>query len=190
MNNEDILNILQMFAGRTPAVESVNNVTITNIESPATDVYCLTVPTGAFVIKHNDKVSVTGNCHCSSMTKLFKTFLSEHKDVWDDELKSEIYSICETMVKLEDAFIDLAFGVCGGTMRNLTAAEVKQYIRYIADRRLISAGMKGIFKVKKNPLPWVEEMVGAPTHGNFFESKVTDYAKGALSGSWDDVWAT
>lgn len=128
--------------------------------------------------------------HCASMTKLFKTFLSEHKDVWDDELKSEIYGICEAMVKLEDAFIDLAFGVCGGTMRNLTAAEVKQYIRYIADRRLISAGMKGIFKVKKNPLPWVEEMVGAPTHGNFFESKVTDYAKGALTGSWDDVWAT
>jgi ribonucleoside-diphosphate reductase beta chain len=25
-------------------------------------------------------------------------------------------------------------------------------------------------------------------HGNFFENRVTDYAKGALTGSWDDVW--
>jgi ribonucleoside-diphosphate reductase beta chain len=49
--------------------------------------------------------------------------------------------------------------------------------------------MKGIFKVKKNPLPWVEEMINAPIHGNFFENRVTDYAKGALSGTWGDVWA-
>jgi ribonucleoside-diphosphate reductase beta chain len=26
-------------------------------------------------------------------------------------------------------------------------------------------------------------------HGNFFENRVTDYAKGALTGSWSDVWA-
>jgi ribonucleoside-diphosphate reductase beta chain len=91
------------------------------------------------------------------------------------------------MVELEDKFIDLAFGM--GPMKNLTSEDVKQYIRYIADRRLISLGMKGIFKVKKNPLPWVEEMINAPTHTNFFENRSTDYAKGALSGKWDDIWA-
>jgi ribonucleoside-diphosphate reductase beta chain len=67
---------------------------------------------------------------------------------------------------------------------------VKKYIRYIADRRLIGLGLKGIFKVKRNPLPWVEEMINAPIHGNFFETRVTDYAKGALTGSWDDVWGS
>jgi ribonucleoside-diphosphate reductase beta chain len=56
------------------------------------------------------------------------------------------------------------------------------------DRRLISLGLKGIFKVKKNPLPWVEEMINAPVHGNFFENRVTDYAKGTLKGTWEDVW--
>jgi ribonucleoside-diphosphate reductase beta chain len=75
-----------------------------------------------------------------------------------------------------------------GEMQRLTKEDVKMYIRYIADRRLISLGLKGIFKVKKNPLPWVEEMVNSPVHGNFFENRVTDYAKGALSGNWDDVW--
>ena len=60
---------------------------------------------------------------------------------------------------------------------------------YICDRRLISLGLKGIFKVKKNPLLWVEEMINAPTHTNFFENKVTDYSKGAISGDWGDVWA-
>jgi ribonucleoside-diphosphate reductase beta chain len=73
-------------------------------------------------------------------------------------------------------------------MENLTSADVKKYIRYIADRRLISLGLKGIFKVKKNPLPWVEEMINAPTHTNFFENRSTDYSKGATTGTWDDVW--
>jgi ribonucleoside-diphosphate reductase beta chain len=125
--------------------------------------------------------------HAESMIKLFRTFVEENRDIWNDELKGEIYTIAEKMVVLEDKFIDLAFDM--GDMPNLTPADVKQYIRYIADRRLISLGLKGIFKVKKNPLPWVEEMINAPTHTNFFENRSTDYSKGALSGTWDDVWA-
>jgi ribonucleoside-diphosphate reductase beta chain len=125
--------------------------------------------------------------HCESMIKLFRTYVEENKEIWNDTLKERIYSIAEKMVELEDKFIDLAFGV--NDMENLTATDVKQYIRYIADRRLISLGLKGIFKVKKNPLPWVEEMINAPTHTNFFENRATDYAKGALSGNWDEVWA-
>ena len=124
--------------------------------------------------------------HAENMIKLFKEYVKENNEIWNDELKEKIYSIAEKMVELEDKFIDLSFN--GNSMRDLTAEEVKQYIRYIADRRLISLGMKGIFKVKKNPLPWVEEMINAPVHGNFFENRVTDYAKGALKGTWDDVW--
>jgi len=75
-----------------------------------------------------------------------------------------------------------------GQIEGLTSDEVKEYIRYIADRRLISMGMRGIFKRKVNPLPWVEEMINAPTHTNFFENRATDYAKGSLSGTWDKVW--
>ena len=124
--------------------------------------------------------------HAENMIKLFKTFIKENNEIWNDDLKSRIYTIAEKMVELEDKFIDLCYQ--GANMRELEPADVKQYIRYIADRRLISLGLKGIFKVKKNPLPWVEEMINAPVHGNFFENRVTDYAKGALKGSWEDVW--
>jgi ribonucleoside-diphosphate reductase beta chain len=124
--------------------------------------------------------------HAESMIKLFRTYVEENKHLWNDDLKSQIYTIAEKMVELEDKFIDLSFNQ--GEMPNLTAEDVKEYIRYIADRRLISLGMKGIFKRKKNPLPWVEEMINAPTHTNFFENRATDYAKGALSGDWQDVW--
>ena len=122
--------------------------------------------------------------HTESMLQLFKTYIKENPEIWNDELKGKIYTIAERMVELEDKFIDLC-----GEARDLTKDQLKQYIRYIADRRLITMGLKGIFKVKKNPLPWVEEMINAPVHGNFFENRVTDYAKGALTGSWSDVWA-
>jgi ribonucleoside-diphosphate reductase beta chain len=124
--------------------------------------------------------------HTENMIKLFKEYVKENPEIWNDELKGKLYSIAEQMVLLEDRFIDLAFSM--GPMVNLDASDVKQYIRYIADRRLISMGLKGIMKVKRNPLPWVEEMINAPTHTNFFENRATDYAKGALSGTWDDVW--
>ena len=125
--------------------------------------------------------------HTENMVKLFRTYIQENNEIWNDELKGRLYTIAERMVELEDKFIDLAFQM--GAMEDLTAEDVKKYIRYIADRRLISLGLKGVFKVKRNPLPWVEEMINAPTHTNFFENRATDYAKGALSGNWGDVWA-
>lgn len=124
--------------------------------------------------------------HASSMIRLFRTFVEENPEIWDDELKQEIYSIAEKTVELEDAFIDLAFEQ--GGIENLTAAEVKKYIRYIADRRLIELGMKNIFKVKKNPLPWVDYLVSGVEHQNFFEGKATAYAKAATQGQWHDVY--
>ena len=125
--------------------------------------------------------------HAESMIKLFRTYIEENKEIWNDELKSKIYAMAEKMVELENKFIDLSFST--GGIIGLTADEVKEYIKYIADRRLISMGMRGIYKVKKNPLPWVEEMINAPTHTNFFENRATDYAKGALTGDWSSVWA-
>jgi len=126
--------------------------------------------------------------HTEAMIKLFRTYIEENSNLWTDELKSAIYIIATKMVELEDKFIDLSFSM--GEMQNLTSEDVKKYIRYIADRRLISLGMKGIFKVKKNPLPWVEEIINAPIHGNFFEQRVTDYAKGALTGGWEEIWGS
>ncbi len=127
--------------------------------------------------------------HTESMIKLFRTFISENKEVWNDKLKSDLYNIAEKMVELEDKFIDLSYEMTDGNMNNLSKDDLKKYIRYIADRRLISMGLKGIFKIKKNPLLWVEEMINAPTHTNFFENRATDYARGALTGDWSEVWA-
>jgi ribonucleoside-diphosphate reductase beta chain len=121
--------------------------------------------------------------HAEGMIKLYREYVKENMHETTPE---SIKKIATEMVALEDGFVDLAFGI-SGDIEGLSKEEVKSYIRYIADRRLISMGMRGIFKIKKNPLPWVDGMLGT-SHTNFFEQRVTDYAKGAVTGSWDDVW--
>ncbi len=128
--------------------------------------------------------------HVKGMTNLFRIFVKENRDVWNDDLKSQLYSIAEKMVELEDGFINLAYGIMDGSefKQPLLKDDMHAYIRYIADRRLIGLGLKGIFKQKKNPLPWVDEMLVLPSHSNFFEQEESSYSKGGLTGNWGDVW--
>jgi len=124
--------------------------------------------------------------HCNSIIKLFRTFIQENPEIWTEELKSRIYNACGTIVHLEDAFIDLSFEL--GPIEGLTPREVKQYIRYIADRRLMQLGLKEIYMTEKNPLPWLDEILNGVEHANFFENRVTEYTKAATSGTWDEAF--
>lgn len=125
--------------------------------------------------------------HCNSIIKLFKTFIQENPELWGEELKKELYLICATIVDHEDAFIDLAFEF--GDVEGLSRAEVKQYIRYIADRRLNQLGLNPIFHSAQNPLPWLDEMLNAVEHTNFFENRSTEYSKASTTGTWEDAFA-
>lgn len=124
--------------------------------------------------------------HVEGMSHLFKTFIKERLGRISVELKGDIYGAFEEIVKQEDAFIDLAFEL--GGVEGMTPEEVRQYIRFIADRRLIGLGLKGIFKVKKNPLDWLDHILNGAEHTNFFENRATEYSKGATRGDWGSVW--
>ncbi|MCA3268862.1 MAG: ribonucleotide-diphosphate reductase subunit beta [Alphaproteobacteria bacterium] len=125
--------------------------------------------------------------HCTSIIKLFHTFLKENPDINTPEFQRELYVACSTIVDHEDAFIDLAFEM--GAIEGLTAAEVKQYIRYIADRRLTQLGLQPIYRIEANPLPWIDQMMNGVEHANFFESRATEYSKAATQGTWDEAFA-
>ena len=86
-------------------------------------------------------------------------------------------------VKLEDAFIKLAFNG-HDEVQGLTKQEVRDYIRHIADRRLLQLGLKPIFKQKDNPLPWLDWVLNGASHDNFFEKRVTEYSVNGMEGEW------
>ena len=124
--------------------------------------------------------------HVEGNSKLFKAFCAEHSRIVDNEFKAEIYKMAKTAVKLEDKFIDLAYEV--GGIEGLQAEEVKEYIRYITDRRLLQLGLKPNFKVKDNPLPWLEWVLNGADHTNFFENRVTEYEVAGLTGTWAEAY--
>ncbi len=124
--------------------------------------------------------------HTASIIKLFRTFVDENSEIWTEEFQRDLYVCCETVVTHEDAFIDLAFEL--GGIEGLEAREVKQYIRYIADRRLMQLGLQPVYRIDKNPLPWMEEMLNGVEHTNFFENRATEYSKAATRGSWEEAF--
>ena len=71
--------------------------------------------------------------HVEGIAQLFRAFCAENATIVDNQLKKEIYEMSKKVVELEDKFIDLAYGM--GEPEGLTKEDVKQYIRYIADRR-------------------------------------------------------
>lgn len=122
--------------------------------------------------------------HVEAMIKLFREFIQENITLWTDDFKKEIYQICRHMVKLEDKFLDLVFEL--GDIQGLTKKEMYEYIRYIADRRLLQLGLKPNFGVKDNPLTWLNDVLGVE-HQNFFEGRATTYMKGGLRGNLETV---
>ena len=124
--------------------------------------------------------------HVEGMSKLFRTFIQENPELWTDKLKYEVYCAAERVVELEDSFIDVCFE--DADIDGLTAEEVKEYIRYIADRRLLGLGMKAIFHSTENPLPWLDQQINAVEHANFFENRATEYAKASTQGNWQDIF--
>ena len=118
--------------------------------------------------------------HVEAMTKLFREFIKENIDLWTDDLKKEIYQACRDMVELEDQFLNLVFKQ--GDIEGVTQDDMNKYIRYIADRRLLQLGLKPNYKVSKNPLTWLDDVLGVE-HQNFFEGRATSYMKAGLRGN-------
>jgi glutaredoxin 3 len=121
--------------------------------------------------------------HVNGMTQLFHEYCKEHPRVVTDKLKGFIYTNYEKAVELEDALVDLVFDQV--ELEGLTAQEVKTYVRYLADRRLLQLGLKPIFGQKKNPLLWLDWVISGDSFKNFFEGVVSDYSSNGLSGDWD-----
>jgi ribonucleoside-diphosphate reductase beta chain len=127
--------------------------------------------------------------HCEGIIKLFHAFNAETKAV-TRSVADDIVDCCRTVVGLEDKFIDLAFEA--GEVAGMTPADIKAYIRFIADWRLKQLGLPAVYEVKENPLPWLQSMLSGVEHANFFEARSTEYSKAATRGQWHGeagVWA-
>lgn len=123
--------------------------------------------------------------HCLNIIKLYHTLLAENPDIDRKALEADILAHLERIIENEDAFIDLAFGI--GEVQGMTKEDVKQYIRFIGDRRLRQLGIEPVFGIKENPLEWLEWELNGQEHANFFEQQPTEYSHDSATGGWDEA---
>ena len=56
-------------------------------------------------------------------------------------------------------------------------------------KRLDQLGLEPIYKVDKNPLTWLDTMLNAVEHMNFFEGRATEYSKASTQGTWAEAFS-
>lgn len=119
--------------------------------------------------------------HAESIILLHNTLASELGGR-SAKVEADIVEVFHEQIRLEDAFIDTAFEV--GEIEGLTPAELKAYVRFIADWRLKQLYLPIQFEIEAHPLPWLQSMLSGVEHQNFFEGRATAYSKGASQGTW------
>jgi ribonucleoside-diphosphate reductase beta chain len=88
----------------------------------------------------------------------------------------------EEMIKLIKDGVDLEYQYAVDTMPRgilgLNASTFREYLEYIANRRLSQIGLAEQYSGATNPFPWMSEMLDLKKEKNFFETRVTEYQTG------------
>jgi ribonucleoside-diphosphate reductase beta chain len=117
--------------------------------------------------------------HGQGNSLLFRTFISENPDIWNDELKFRIYEAIRETVSYEHALIDYL------NPPHIANGDLKRYVEYRGDIALKELGMKPNWNTTVNPLPYMDDVVGTVLT-DFFSGRVTTYSK-AVEGDWEDI---
>lgn len=116
--------------------------------------------------------------HLNFGIDLINTIKAENPELWSPEFQEHILNKIKQAVELEYNYaVDcLPRGILG-----LTAPMFRDYVQFIADRRLERIGLKPQYG-SKNPFPWMSETIDLGKEKNFFETRVTEYqTAGSLS---------
>ncbi len=106
----------------------------------------------------------------------------ENPHLWSSEFQQEVIKMIREGVDLEYQYAKdtMPRGILG-----LNAEMFKDYLQYIANRRLAQIGLAEQYPGVKNPFPWMSEMMDLKKEKNFFETRVIEYQAGG-SLQWDD----
>lgn len=117
--------------------------------------------------------------HLNFGIDLINGIKEENPTLWTSEFQNLIIQKVKHTVELEIAYAQdcLPRGILG-----LTSAMFREYVQYVADRRLERIGLKAIYQ-SKNPFPWMSETMDLGKEKNFFETRVTEY-QSASSLTW------
>jgi len=112
--------------------------------------------------------------HLNFGINMINAIKDEQPELWSKKFQQHMIDLVKEATELEYKYAQEVFprGIFG-----MNADSFKQYIEYIADRRLSAVGLPKQYNVK-TPFPWMSEAVDLSKEKNFFETRVTEYQTG------------
>lgn len=113
------------------------------------------------------------SAHIDFAFKVFDIAIEEEPDLFDQRMKDMVITMMNDAINSELTFAQdfLSHGIAG-----LSLKDMKTYLEFIADQRLVRMGIPPQFNVK-NPFPFME-LQDTQELANFFERRVSAYQVG------------
>ena len=110
--------------------------------------------------------------HLNFGIDLINGIKAENPEIWTPAFQKHIIELIHEAVELEVQYAQdcLPRGILG-----LTAPMFREYVQYIANRRLERIGLPQQFEGARNPFPWMSETIDLGKEKNFFETRVNEY---------------
>jgi ribonucleoside-diphosphate reductase beta chain len=123
----------------------------------------------------NELISRDEGLHCDFACLLYKEYIVNKLP------EDRLYNIITEAVAIEKEFITEALPV---GLIGMNDALMGQYIEFVADRLLVSLGLKKHYNTT-NPFDFME-LIAIPQKTNFFEKKVSEYNKASVINGIND----
>lgn len=116
--------------------------------------------------------------HLMLFQNMINATRNERPDLFTKDLEEEAIEMFRKAVEIESSWGDY---ITQGQILGLTSEIIHQYIQYLADDRLTRVGLSKLYNVS-HPIKWVDQFASFNEQKtNFFEAKVTNYAKGSVN---------
>jgi ribonucleoside-diphosphate reductase beta chain len=110
------------------------------------------------------------SCHLEFAFEVVNVVRAEEPELFDEELEQQIVEMMKDAVDCE---LQFAEDLLSGGVAGLSVREMRQYLEYVADSRVVRLGMQPIFG-PKNPFAFME-LQDVQELTNFFERRVSAY---------------
>ena len=115
--------------------------------------------------------------HLLLFQNMINSVRKERPDLFTPQLEEKVRVMFRKAVELEASWGSY---ITQGQILGFTDAIIKQYIQYLADKRLDAVGYAPEYNVK-HPIPWVDGYASFnDQRTNFFEGNVVNYSKGSI----------
>lgn len=111
--------------------------------------------------------------HMGFAFKVIETARKEEPELFNDQMKDMVVAMLEEAVECEMQFAE---DILGGGIAGLSLKDMREYLQFIADQRMITLNIPPKFG-SKNPFPFME-LQDVQELTNFFERRVSAYQVG------------